>query len=267
MTSSSRSLSGELLCLYSVALDSRFQLVSFWLPILCERPRLARRLDDVLSSTSSAAPPCALSEPEWWKSWRRFSKLRAHGPSFCQFTLWKAMMQCRLPPTCEQGSFLSVRLRPRTLYIISDIWKKQLWDGEPFWFCGAESPSLCDGCPGILGFVCWGQSRCPSIWKETLDVQQLIYIEHGRDWTETELTFYSESLGVSCWALQWGSSTPFHLWGEGPFTGNRSIIRRAAISNYFLLYRISCLVLKVQHVRISHLTNEYSQPTGSIWPE
>lgn len=123
--SSSRSLSGELLCLYSVELDSRFQLVSFWLPILCERPRLARRLDDVLSSASSAAPPCALSEPEWWKSWRRFSKLRAHGPSFCQFTLWKAMMQCRLPPTCEQGSFLSVRLRLRTVYIISDILKKK----------------------------------------------------------------------------------------------------------------------------------------------
>lgn len=38
----------------------------------------------------------------------------------------------------------------------------------------------------------------------------------------------------------------------------------AAISNYFLLYRISCLVLKVHYVRISHLTNEYSQPTGSI---
>lgn len=140
--SSSRSLSGELLCLYSEALDSRFQLVSFWLPILCERPRLARRLDDVLSSASSAAPPCALSEPEWWKSWRRFSKLRAHGPSFCQFTLWKAMMQCRLPPTCEQGSFLSVRLRLRTLYLISDIWKSGCEMGNLFSFA-ALNPPLC----------------------------------------------------------------------------------------------------------------------------
>lgn len=106
--SSSRSLSGELLCLYSVALDSRFQLPSFWLPILCERPRKARRLDDdVLSSVSSVTPLWARSVPVWWKSWRRFSKFRAQGPSFCQFTLWKAMMQWRLPPTCEPRDFFS----------------------------------------------------------------------------------------------------------------------------------------------------------------
>lgn len=100
--SSSRSLSGELLCLYSVVLDSRFQLqVSFWLPMLCERPSWARRLDGVLSSESSATLQWARSEAGWWKSWRRFSRFRAQGPSFCQFTLWKAMMQCRLPPTCH----------------------------------------------------------------------------------------------------------------------------------------------------------------------
>lgn len=108
--SSSRSLSGEPRCLYSVVLDMCFQLVSFWLPILCERPRWARRLADFLSSVSSAVLPWARSPLEWWKSWRKFSRFRAQGPSFCQLTLWKAMMQCRFPPTCEPGNVLLVQL-------------------------------------------------------------------------------------------------------------------------------------------------------------
>ncbi len=44
---------------------------------------------------------------------------------------------------------------------------------KPSWFCGAEAPSPCDECPSILDFVCWGQSRCPAIWKQRLHVQQL----------------------------------------------------------------------------------------------
>lgn len=140
--SSSRSLSGELLCLYSVVLDRRFQLASFWLPILCERPRKARRLDAVLSSVSSAALPWARSVPEWWKSWRRFSRFRAQGPSFCQFTLWKAMMQCRLPPTCEPGNVILVRLWPRNVDIICGILNDRCGWGNLFGFA-ALNPPLC----------------------------------------------------------------------------------------------------------------------------
>jgi len=95
--SSSRSLSGDL-CLYSLLLDRRFQLESFWLPVLLERPMLARRLEVVLSSSTSS------TELLWPASCRRFSRFRAQGPSFCQFTRWKAMMQCRLPPTWEKLS-------------------------------------------------------------------------------------------------------------------------------------------------------------------
>lgn len=116
--SSSRSLSGELLCLYSLVLACRFQLGSFWLPVLCERPRLARRLDDARPSSPSSAelplppplpPQWCRSVPKWWMSCRKFSRLRAQGPSFCQSTRWKAMMQCRFPPTCGPGSKLVLR--------------------------------------------------------------------------------------------------------------------------------------------------------------
>lgn len=158
--SSSRSLSGELLCLYSVVLERRFQLVSFWLPILCERPSWPSRLDDTLSSVSSATLPSARSVPGWWKSCRRFSKFSAQGPSFCQFTLWKAMMQCRLPPTCKPGNFLWFTAQ---IYLHEHRARQE---EEPFWFCGVESPSLCGECPGILGSVCWDQSQCPAICRE-----------------------------------------------------------------------------------------------------
>lgn len=44
--------------------------------------------------------------------------------------------------------------------------KQRVWELEPFWFCDAESPSLCGECPGILDFGCWGQSRYPATCRE-----------------------------------------------------------------------------------------------------
>ena len=66
----------------------------------------------------------------------------------------------------------SLLVLSHTCLVEGQHWKQQMWGEEPFWFCAAGSPSLCDGCPGILGSVCWGQSQCPATWKEWFHVTQ-----------------------------------------------------------------------------------------------
>lgn len=75
---------------------------------------------------------------------------------------------------------------------------------KPFWFCAAESPSLCDECPDIRGFACSGQSLCRPTFEEKAPCSR----PKDHRWkqlggvTGTWLTFYSGWQGVSCWARQ-----------------------------------------------------------------
>lgn len=170
--SSSRSLSGEPLCLYSAVLDKRFQALSDLFPVLRDLPRRFTARSSELSSVA-AWPLC--SEAWWWRSCLRFSRFSAHGPNFCQFTLWKAIMQCRLPPTYKNIIEITNMWNNSNVQIIVEV-PSPYSTRLPSWFCDTECLSLYDECPSILGSEYSDPSQYQPIWlKMRLECVHHIY--------------------------------------------------------------------------------------------
>lgn len=133
--------------------------------------------------------PCCGNGPGWPGAWMRAAPpiplWRCRGPAHCQgagsraagspgwgsrgrtFASWPSER-----PWCSAGcrSAVSrgkaVRCFQRQKRQNMQRFQRQPWLGQPFWFCGAESPSLCGECPGIRGFACSGQSQCRPTFKE-----------------------------------------------------------------------------------------------------
>lgn len=132
-----------------------------------------------VSSLRPSDCPCCVSGPGWPGVWMTSAPPippgRCRGPARRRsaagspgwgsrartFASWPAER-----PWCSAGCRSSANRGKAMLCVQSQEhqnmqpFQRQPWHSKPFWFCAAESPSLCGECPGIRGFACSGQSQC-----------------------------------------------------------------------------------------------------------
>lgn len=155
-----------------------------------------RRCWTAVSSLHLSGCPYCVNGPGWPDAWMAFSlpmtPQHCPGPARCQSDGsrvagsqgWGSRGQIFASspserPWCSAGCHSAVG-QGKALHCFQSQehqnmqrFKQRAWLGQPFWSCGAESPSLCGECPGIRGFAYWGQSQCLPTFKGKPHVHRL----------------------------------------------------------------------------------------------